>query len=110
MVIWATRSSVEIDGFTDCRNQDSLNFIGYPSLKLFQETQIVFEKQSQVINAVTQHSQTLNTHTKGKAGVLVCIYITALKYIGVHHAATHYLKPASVAADTTAFTGTVGAL
>ena len=80
-----------MEGLTDCRNQDSLNFIFHPSLELFEKAQIVFKKQSQIINALAQHSQTLDTHTKGKAGVLVCIHITAFKYIGMHHAATHYL-------------------
>ena len=48
-------SSVETDGFTDFRNQDSLNFIRYPSLKLFEKAEIVFKKQPQIINAVAQH-------------------------------------------------------
>lgn len=37
------------------------------ALKLVEETHVVLEVETQIANAILKHSDTLNTHTKGKA-------------------------------------------
>ena len=62
------------------RNNERESFIGTPSHRmicfllygggeLFQETDVVFEEQPQVLDAVFQHGDTFDAHTQGKAGV-----------------------------------------
>jgi hypothetical protein len=54
--------------------------------ELLEEPDIVFEKQTNILNLVFQHGDTLYPHPKGKAGKLLTVNIAAIKYIWVNHA------------------------
>lgn len=40
------------------------------SAKLFKEAKIVFKKESEIVNVVTQHCQPVRAHTESEAGKL----------------------------------------
>src|SRR5690606_25297472 len=97
MVKACAKASLSKAGSTNCLSQFSENCI-YFLAELFQETQIVLKEQSQVINAITQHGQTLHTQTKGKSPVLLAIDADMTKYLRMHHAATADFQPATIPA------------
>ena len=68
-------------------------------IKLRKKTQIVFEEGAQVSHAVTQHGQTLNTHAKGQATVLIGVNTDIAQHIGMNHAATEHFQPAIIPHD-----------
>ena len=67
-----------------------------------QEAHVVLEVEAQILNAKLQHSDTLNTHTKGEATILSAIYAVGLQHVGVNHTATHNLQPAGALTYVTA--------
>jgi hypothetical protein len=76
----------------------------FPALtKLRQKSQIIFKKQSQIIDSETQYGHTLDTEPEGKPGVMFIIDPGVRKYLRMYHAAPHDLYPSRVTADTTPF-------
>ena len=69
---------------------------------MFQELKVVLKKQSQIVNAVAQHRETLHAHAERKAAIGLAVDINRLEYFGMYHAAAHYFQPAGVAAYATA--------
>src|SRR5688572_29116864 len=119
MVNWATNCSVVIPGLTHSLNQASLNFInsaavhflkGWWALKLPQKIQVVFKKQPQIIDAITQHRQTLHTHAERKTCVDIRIHTTGAEHIGMHHPATHHFQPAGLFTYPATLARTLGTL
>ena len=71
-------------------------------VELVQEAHVVLEVEAQVLHAVLQHGDTLNTHTEGEARVLLRVDTTCLQYVRVNHTATHNLQPACTLTYVTA--------
>ncbi|RMO19822.1 hypothetical protein ALQ47_05273 [Pseudomonas cichorii] len=70
--------------------------------KLRQEPQVVVEEQAQIIDAVTQHCQTLDTHAESKALELFRVDAGHAQHVRVDHSAAHDFQPAGLLADATA--------
>ena len=68
-----------------------------------QKADVVFRKKAQVVDAVAQHGNPLDTHAKGKAGKLFRVDPYISQHIGVHHARAGNFYPAGVFAHVTAF-------
>ena len=59
----------------------------YSSLfELIDEALVIFEEQTQVVNTIFQHSNTLYAEAKRKAGHLVRIIAAHTQYIGMYNA------------------------
>ena len=56
------------------------------SLELVQEPNVVVKDQTQVVDFQTAHGSTLQTDTKGKAGVLLRVDAAILQNLGMDHA------------------------
>ena len=56
-------------------------------LELFEETQVVFEEQTQVVDLVFQHGDTLDTHAEGKTCVFLWVNAARNQDVRVAHAA-----------------------
>ena len=52
-------------------------------LKLFQETDIVFREEAQIVDAVLQVGDTFDTHTEGIAAVYLAVNSVQFQYVGV---------------------------
>ena len=72
-------------------------------LELSQETQVVLIEQPDIINAVFEHGNTLNTQSKGKATVLLGIVAHHLKDFRVDHSGSENLQPAGLFTDPAPF-------
>src|SRR5690554_1603923 len=72
--------------------------------KLLQKAHVIFKEFAQIIYAVTQHSEALNTHAKSKARIFFWIDTTVFKHRRVNHAATHHFQPAGLLTHTATFT------
>src|SRR5699024_7271388 len=70
------------------------SFILVSSLELIQESDIVVENQTQVVDPGTAHGHPLQAHAESKAGVLLRVNAAALQHLGVHHTGTQQLNPA----------------
>ena len=66
--------------------------------KLGEKTDIVFEQQSDIRNAVAQHGDPMGTHAKRVPGVPLGVEPAVLQYRGMHHAASHDFQVACVLA------------
>ena len=62
-------------------------------MELPQETQIIIEEGSKIIDAVAKHRQSLDPHAKGVAGKFLGIDARIAEHIRMHHAATEDLQP-----------------
>jgi len=62
--------------------------------ELLQETHVVLEVVAEVVHLPFEHGDTLNTHTEGKAGVLLGVNAGSFEHVGVYHTATHDFQPA----------------
>lgn len=71
-------------------------------MKLLQKFKVVFKKQAQVINAVTQHGQSFHTHAESESAVNFVVDIDRFEHFGMDHAATHNFQPARLAANPAA--------
>ena len=58
-----------------------------------QPSEIRLKKQPQISNAILQHGDALDAHTKGKTLVLSWVNAAVLQYIGVHHSTAQNLEP-----------------
>ena len=68
-------------------------------LKLAEEADIVFGEHAEVLDLIFQVCDTLHTHSESKAGVLLRIYATGLKHVGIDHSATEDFNPSGVLAE-----------
>ena len=69
------------------------------ALELVQEAHVVLEVEAQVLHAIFEHCDALNSHTKGEARILLGIDVAGLQHVGVYHTATHNLEPPRTLAD-----------
>ena len=70
--------------------------------KLRKKAQVVLEEETQIIYAITQHSQTLDAHAKGESRVALRIDPGHFEHPGVDHSATHNLEPPGMATNPAA--------
>ena len=61
--------------------------------ELFEEADVVLEEEAQVLDAVLEHRDALDTHAQGETGVTVGIDAVQGQDIRVHHAASEDFKP-----------------
>ena len=73
------------------------------SLKLVEEAHIVLREHAQVFHHIFQVGDALDAKSKGITAVHLAVDAARLEHIGVNHAATQNLYPASVLAETAAF-------
>ena len=71
-------------------------------LKLGKEAQVVFVVQPDVVYTVFQHSDALNPHTKGKAGIDIRIITDLGEHCRINQTRPKYFKPACLLAYPTA--------
>ena len=67
----------------------------FPSLtlELFEEAQVVLEHQADVVDAVLQHGDTLDTDTESKAGVYLRVNAAVFQHAAVPVSYTHLTLP-----------------
>src|SRR5690606_19691916 len=63
--------------------------------ELLEKTQVVLEEQTQVVHAVTQHREPLDSHAECVAAVLLGIDAHVTEDVRMHHAAAQDLEPAA---------------
>ena len=71
-------------------------------MELLEELQVVLEHQTDVVDAVLQHGDTLDADAESEAGVLVRVDIAVLQHLAVDNAAAQHLDPAGVLAQRAA--------
>src|SRR5690606_35823184 len=81
-----------------------------PESELAQKSRIILKKQSQVIDSIAKHGQTLDTHTKGQPCVFLAVYPDIPEYRRMYHAATHDFQPTGLLANTATLPTAVCAL
>ena len=69
--------------------------------ELFEETGVVFREEAEVVDAVLQVGDALNTHAESVAGINLGINAALVEYVGVDHATAKDLDPACVLAEAT---------
>src|ERR1700722_8820177 len=70
------------------------------SRKLLQKLQIVLEEQAQIIDAIAQHGETVDSHAEGIALPAFAVDARSLENIRMNHPAPQYLQPAGLLANT----------
>ena len=60
---------------------------------MFKPAGIVFKKTPQIRNAILEHGQAFNAHSKGKPLVLFRVESAVLENLQVHHTAAANFKP-----------------
>ena len=55
--------------------------------ELAQESDVVFEIESQVAHLIFQHGNAFNTHAKGETCVFLAVDAAVFQHVGVNHAA-----------------------
>ena len=60
--------------------------------ELFEESYVVFKKQSDIRNAVLSHSESFYAEAEGPAGVSFAVYADRIKNVRVDHTATCHQK------------------
>jgi hypothetical protein len=73
-------------------------------IKLFQKANVVFEKESDVIEAVHERTHPIDPKPKRKSRIDFRVNSGDGKHVWVHHARTSQLNPPRILTDTTAFT------
>ena len=64
-----------------------------------QPAQVAVKERAQIRNAVFQHRDTVDAHTKGKSLPFVGVYATRCQHLGMHHARTKDFQPIITFAD-----------
>src|SRR5689334_21813862 len=85
----STNSSGDQSKSTYCLSQLSVTFI----LELHQEPQIVFVKQPDVVDSISNHRNPLDPESERPARPNFRIVADILKYLRMHHAAARNLEP-----------------
>ena len=68
-------------------------------MELLEELQVVLEHQTDVVDAVLQHGDTLDADAESEAGVLVRVDVAVLQHLAVDDTAAEDLDPAGVLAQ-----------
>ena len=76
------------------------------SNKLFQEPDVIFTEEAQVVDLVFQHGYSFDAHTESIAGIFITVDAAIFKQVRVHHSAAEDLYPATVFANITALSMT----
>ena len=71
-------------------------------LELMEEPLVILKKESDVVDAVLQHGDPLDTGPKGKTRVIVRTIPYAPKHLRVNHPGPENLQPSGLGADPTA--------
>src|ERR1700687_4395127 len=108
---WA-RESLSIGGSTKVRSQCSENFIAISSQssvnrrpntsrlrELPKESQVVFEEQAQIVDAIAQHRESVRPHAEGEALIELGIDSNRAQHIGMNLSRAGDLKPAFTEGD-----------
>ena len=61
-------------------------------MELLEELQIVLEHQTDVVDAILQHGDTLDADAEGEAGILVRVDIAVLQHLAVDDTAADVYK------------------
>ena len=56
-------------------------------VELLEELQIILEHQTDVVDAILQHGDTLDANAEGEAGVLVRVNVAVFQHLAVDNAA-----------------------
>ena len=72
------------------------------SNKLFQEPNVIFAEEAQIVDLVFKHGYSFYAHSKSIAGIFITIDAAIFKQVGMHHAAAKYFYPAAMFANVTA--------
>src|SRR6202521_2170250 len=70
------------------------------SRKLLEKLQVVLEEQAQIIDAIAQHRQMVDSHAEGIALPAFAVDARSLENIRMNHPAAQYFQPAGVLAQT----------
>ena len=65
-------------------------------MELLQEAEIGAVEQTNVVNAVAHHNESVKTDVNVEAGVLVGVEACRTEYVGMRSTAGHYLYPTNV--------------
>ena len=79
-------------------------------LELFEEAQVVFEEQADVVDAVFQHGDTFDAESKREPGPFFCIVINEFEYCRVDHACPKNFYPTCLRTNPAPFSATNHAL
>ena len=63
-------------------------------INLIQHSEIRFEQQLDVVDAVLEHRDTVDTDTESKAGIYVTVDAAAFEYFLIDNTGTEHLDPA----------------
>ena len=63
------------------------------SFKFIEEALVVLREEAQVLHAILEVGNTLDTHTEGIASVFLAVDAACLKHVRIDHAATQDLEP-----------------
>ena len=72
-------------------------------MELPQKLKVILEEQAQIVDAITQHRQAFDPHSKSIAAIGFAVDIDGLEHFGVDHSAAHDFQPSGLAAHTAAF-------
>ena len=72
-------------------------------MELLQETHVVFEEKTEVVDLIFEHSDAFYAHAEGIAGIFLWVYLAVFEHSWVYHAAAAYLYPAALFAHGAAF-------
>src|ERR1700674_369390 len=72
------------------------------SRKLLEKLQVVFEEQAQIIDAIAQHRETVDSHAEGIALPAFAVDAGSLENVRMNHPAPQYFQPAGLFANTAA--------
>ena len=81
----------------------------YRRRELFEEADVILEKQSQVLDAVFEHRDAFDAHAQRETGVAVGVDAVQREDIGVYHAAPEDFKPAGALAHVASLAMAEGA-
>src|SRR5579864_5543289 len=68
--------------------------------KLFQEPEVPFIEELNIVNPVAQHRDALHAHAEGEAAELFGIVVHETKDVRVHHTAPQQLNPPALLAES----------
>src|SRR5436190_2204829 len=77
------------------RSQESKTFIT-PSSELLEETNVVGEELTEVVDSVAHQGQAVDAEAECEARPIIGIDVARTKHVGMHHAAPTELKPRTI--------------
>ena len=64
--------------------------------ELGEETEIIFEEKTDILDLVFKHRNSFDTHAEGESRINFGINVTICEDVGVNHSAPHDFEPAAV--------------